>query len=267
MKKNYLTLTAESSIIHGGQVLGTNQYLHREKFLLQDGSIEEIPVITGNAFRGALRDHAAQLYIDFLGDQELPLPVVQALWSGGTVTKAKGLPLSGEKLRKLREVAPPLSIFGFACAGRIVSGSLSVGKILPICSELSHLIPSDILDKVDNLSSYWDITQLEEFSRFPDDESREGLMRYGSESFIPGTKFYTWYQLRSRNSLDDLFWNHLLADLSQGLIQIGGKKSKGAGVISASGLITNPPLESTWESHLQERWQTNEILTLLQEIQ
>ena len=48
------TVTAVSSIAHGGQQLGTTTLLRREKMLLADGRIDYVPVISEDTFRGWL---------------------------------------------------------------------------------------------------------------------------------------------------------------------------------------------------------------------
>ena len=50
-------MTALSSITHnGGQSYGITSMLRRERFVQTDGSVEEVPVISGNGIRGMLRD-------------------------------------------------------------------------------------------------------------------------------------------------------------------------------------------------------------------
>jgi hypothetical protein len=51
------TMTALSSISHnGGDSFGINSKLRREKFVQPDGSVESVPIISGNSMRGRLRD-------------------------------------------------------------------------------------------------------------------------------------------------------------------------------------------------------------------
>lgn len=253
-------VTATSSVVHGGQTLGTVQYLRRERFLCPNGEVENIPVISGNAVRGALRDRAADLYHEFLGHSELTLPQAHLLWSGGSITKAKKEPLSGQRLREVREVCPPFALMGGGIAGRVVSGSLSVGKMIPLCSELQHIIPASIVES-GPLPSFWDLTQLEEFSRFPDhsedEETKTLLMRYGVESFIPGTQFYWWAKVDSRNEVERAFFVEVVSDLLLGKIQLGGNKSKGFGYLQSLA-APNLPL-SDWRSLLLDSFDLEEI--------
>ena len=49
-------MTALTSISHIGETYGINAKLRREKIVQLDGSVEEVPVISGNGLRGLLRD-------------------------------------------------------------------------------------------------------------------------------------------------------------------------------------------------------------------
>jgi len=74
------TVTAVSSIAHGGQQLGTTTLLRREKMLLADGRIDYVPVISGNTFRGWLRRVGEDLLREQLRyDGQLSLTAAHAL--------------------------------------------------------------------------------------------------------------------------------------------------------------------------------------------
>lgn len=262
MSKTELLLTAHTPISHGDKTLGTITYLRRERYMSASGEVIDIPTISGNAFRGALRDAAAQKFCDFL-DLDLTLPISHALWSGGKISKATTIPLSGEKLRRVREVAPPLSLLGWASAGRIISGSLSVGNILPLCEELKHLLPEEYRDST--LPSYWDVTQLDEFSHFPDEEEEEtSLMRYGYESFIPGTRFYSWLSCHARNSNEEGFLAEIVQDFMEGATQLGGNKNRGNGLFNGE-YRKNPRTDEDWRTNLLSVYTPEEIVQTLKD--
>lgn len=232
--------TATSSIVHGSQVLGTITYLRREKFLLPDGSIEEIPVLSGNAWRGLLRDIAADIWWDRVGKPKLTLPVVHALWSGGALVKISGPVLTGLRLAALRKAVPVVGIFGTAGGGRIIDGCLQVGKMIPICIETVHLLPKEIINGI-KLNSIWDITQIEHYSKVPSIDQDKVLervtdekmdpMRFGVETFIAGTQFYTWCSLTWPTEGELGFFREVLKDYSSRTI-IGGMSRAGHGRIN-----------------------------------
>jgi CRISPR type IV-associated protein Csf2 len=248
--------TAMSSIAHGGQTLGTTTYLRREKFLLSDGTVEEIPVISGNGLRGVLRDAAAEMLWEHLGRPKLPFPVVHALWSGGALIKAKGQPLTGERLATLRRLVPHIGVFGVAGGGRIIDGALQVGKMLPVCAETAHLLPDELRDGP--LPKMWDLVQIEEYTRLPNadrlpevlrageaapgaDESvdllgsqaaletgNDGLMRYGHETFIAGTRFHLWFGMHNATAAEHSFFTDALNRFTAHAF-VGGRVARGHG--------------------------------------
>lgn len=258
--------TAFSSVTHGEQTLGTGTYMRREKFMLPNGTIEEIPIVSGNALRGSMRDHAAKTYWHFLGKPHLNVSVSHALFSGGTISKATNAePVSGIKLREIREACPPISIFGAAGGGRIIDGILSVGKMIPITQETKHLIPPKF--HMEHIPSYWDILQLEEYSRFsPKDEDSSLNMRYGVESFIAGTNFYTWLCLDFPSEQDISFFDYLVSSLKAGDIPVGGQKNKGFGKVLFN--FEAPEYETSidWKDSLSKRFTIPEITEIIHRI-
>lgn len=234
-------MTARTSIVHSSQSLGTVKYLNREKFIDPNGEVNEYPLVSGNAMRGILRDIGAELFWEDLGKPKLTLPVVHALWSGGSLMKAKTEPLSGMKLATLRGLVSPLGIFGAAGGGRIVNGTLSVNKLIPICEELSYLLPEKICS-LSSLPSIYDLTQIEYATRVSDfnysgrtelideqdDLESDNTMRYGHESFLAGTQFHCKFVLTNASDNEKAFFQRILDDLCENG-RIGARRSCGHG--------------------------------------
>lgn len=237
------TATALSSISHGGEVLGTVTYLRREAFLTPQGR-RDIPVVSGNAVRGVLRDTGARLLWAALGEPKMPVAVMHALWAGGALVKAKGQPLTGQRLADLRAMVAHLGVFGAAGGGRIIDGALTVGKLVPLCAQTAHLLPEHLRepDGGAGLPDIHDLLQIERYSRLPDADRAsdvladlpddvdldEGLMRYGTETFIAGTRFQSMFALC--NVTDDefgFFTDVLGAWLPNATV--GGKTGRGHG--------------------------------------
>ena len=77
-------VTALSSIAHGGENMGTVSLFRREKILLLDGSVDSLPIVSGNGIRGVLRDAGMAHMVDTLGfSGGLSLPAFDFLFSGG----------------------------------------------------------------------------------------------------------------------------------------------------------------------------------------
>jgi CRISPR type IV-associated protein Csf2 len=173
-----VSMTALSSISHsGGQSFGINQKLRREKFVQPDGSVEEIPVLSGNGLRGMLRDRAMLHMCRALGYgvneervQGLSLPAFHFLFGGGSLTGDGGKTLNLEEARKLRELIPLVGIFGGAVGNMILPGKLKMGKAIPVCLETSHLLPQNYRSEVGIMESL----QEEMYTR-KDDEKNENL--------------------------------------------------------------------------------------------
>lgn len=264
------TLTALSSIAHsGGQSIGITQKLRREKFVQPDGTVEDIPIISGNGLRGMLRDRGMLHMCRALGygvQEEsgevhgLSLPAFYFLFSGGTLTSDSGKGLDIQYARRLRELVPLIGLFGGALGNQIMPGKLRVGKAIPLCTETAHLVPARFKETA--TSSVWDYLQEEMYTR-KDDERNESLrgvlapaerrlidtrvpaakgtaqtdtgqhqqMMYYVETFAAGTPFY-W-----RLTLDDVTEIELEAFLTtlvefSRLPYIGGKSAAGLGEIA-----------------------------------
>lgn len=247
------TATAISSIVHSAETLGTINYLRRERVLMPDGTFEDIPVISGNALRGMLRDTAADLWWNEVGRPKLTLPVAHALWSGGALAKASGPVLSGSRLQDLRRCCPVIGVFGTAGGGRIIAGALQVGKLIPICAETAHL-----LGKPDtkSLPSVWDLTQIEYYSRIPDergtdttalDDSESGLARFGVETFLAGTRFNSWISLAGASAAEEAFFAEVLGLFTDDA-RVGGMARAGHGQLSMDLLPGREPQTEDWRA-------------------
>lgn len=251
--------TLLSSLSHGGDHAGTVQMLRRERIVQPDGSIEEVPVVSGNAWRGVLRDHSAHLLWSQLGEPDLPLPVFHALWSGGALTKAgTGSVLGSRELRTLRQLVPHVALFGAAGGGRILEGKLMVGKLVPICRETAHIVPPESLPA--HPESYMSMLQIEEFSRMDDakrgwadrplgraaeltggdtlpvpaaepeePEAAPQQMRYGTETIAAGCRLHFWLALQQVTELEVEAMMLALGSWARAGAHIGGRSSTGHG--------------------------------------
>lgn len=175
------TMTALTSISHIGDSHGVNSKLRREKVIQPDGSVEEVPIISGNALRGILRDRGMLHMLKQLGygineqTQEvkgLSLPAFYFLFSGGALTKDAGRGIDVDEARKWRELIPLVALFGGAMGNQIMPGKSKIGKAIPICSETAHLLPPRFIEN--KVESVWELCQEEAYTR-RDDEKNENL--------------------------------------------------------------------------------------------
>jgi CRISPR type IV-associated protein Csf2 len=176
------TMTALTSISHIGETHGINAKLRREKIVQPDGSVEEVPTISGNSLRGILRDRGMLYMLRALGygvNEEtgevkgLSLAAFDFLFSGGALTSTGSRGLDIDEARRWCELIPPVALFGGAMGNQIMSGKAKIGKVIPICKETAHLLPERFVDGV-NLQSIWELCQEEAYTR-RDDEKSERL--------------------------------------------------------------------------------------------
>ena len=252
-----------SSLSHGGETLGTVTYLRREVFLTRTGRVD-VPVVSGNAVRGVLRETGARLLWEALGEPKLPLGVVHALWSGGALTKSRTQPLTGQRLAEVRTVLPHIGVFGVAGGGRIVDGALQVGKLVPVCAQTEDVLPVWLRDRDGGagLPDMYDLLQIERYSRIPDQRMTELvaetpepgasgaddnlLMRYGIETFVPGTRFYSMFTLTNATDLEYEFFNDVLSDWLP-VARVGGNARIGHGNLAFDLTTPEPPTTVTTE--------------------
>lgn len=175
------TMTALTSISHIGDSHGVNSKLRREKVIQSNGSVEEVPIISGNALRGILRDRGMLHMLKLLGygvnDETgevkgLSLSAFYFLFSGGALTKDLGnRGLDVDEARRWRSLIPLVAVFGGAMGNQIMPGKAKIGKAIPICTETAHIIPERFLGGVD---SVWELCQEEAYTR-RDDEKNDNL--------------------------------------------------------------------------------------------
>lgn len=264
-----LTVTAESSIAHGGKHLGTISYLRRERFLTPSGP-EEIPVISGNALRGVLRDVGAKMTWEAMGSPKLAMGSADLLWSGGSLVKAKGEPVTGGRLAEVRNLFPHIGIFGAAGGGRLIEGALSIGKLIPICQQTSSFLPAEHAESPVDM---WDLLQIEEYSRLPgrdlldgaaeagDETAAEGVFRFGVETFLTGTTFSTWWSLTNATDAEQSFFHALLHEFRKNAF-VGGRTHIGHGRIRLNVDVPDPQVN--WaESAQADLARASEVLQWL----
>jgi len=175
-------MIALTSISHIGDTHGIHAKLRREKVVQPDGSVEELPIISGNSLRGILRDRGMLHMLRTLGYgvneetgevQGLSLAAFYFLFSGGALTSTGARGLDIDEARRWRDLIPLVALFGGAMGNQIMPGKAKIGKAIPICRETAHLLPERFLDGRE-LPSIWELCQEESYTR-RDDEKSESL--------------------------------------------------------------------------------------------
>lgn len=277
------TVTATSSITHGGETRGTITLLRRELVLTPDGQPVHVPILSGNGFRGILRRTGEELLretLDYAG--QLPLPIAHALRSGGSLAKTGREPLSGRRLATLRHLVPHIGVFGCAGGGRIIDGCLQVGKVIPHLAETCHLIhPTPAAP----LLTAFTATQLETYVRQDDTDTHafadltavrrvpvdpttaepdldaldlehadSQLMLYRIETFPAGTRFATWLKLSHATDLEAAFFLDVL-DTYTANARLGGRGAIGHGTVTLDltpSTDDDPRTRVDWRTHVTD---------------
>lgn len=255
-------VTAMSSIAHAGETRGTITLLRRESVATCDGSLVEIPMISGNTFRGRLRRIGEELIREVLRyEGELHPAVAHALRGGGSLAKTSREPLSGSRLQQLRRLVPQIAVFGAAGGGRIIDGALQVGKVVPIIAETARI--TGVAASVTAM----ECTQLESFARQDDSDMRgfngvagisdgagEQQMQFRLETFPAGTRFQTWLRLERPTEQELAFMVEVLDRFAESG-RLGGRTGMGMGLVQLA-LESEPAVQRNalvdWRAELVE---------------
>jgi hypothetical protein len=262
--------TALSAIHTGGeQTGGTIKTFNREKIRCSDRKIQFMPIISGNGFRGILRDCGMYFMLKELnlltqGEFLLDAASFDFLTSGGALSKEAGRGIDIDLERQIRELIPLASVFGGATGRHILQGKLQVGAWYPICKELRHLLPPQHLDHPDAQEPIYDSMEIHPGSRMDDKkkarwqvflppEQRELLsapktrttksgdeiaekpgvaqqIRFAHETIIAGSHFSCWINLEEVTPLEfEAFCTALVQWRAKPMI--GGRGSEGLGLV------------------------------------
>jgi hypothetical protein len=271
------TLTARSAIAHGGEHRGTITLLRREVMLTPDGTPVQIPLVSGNAVRGRLRRIGEELTRDVLAyEGTLTLAAAHALRGGGSLAKVTREPLSGARLQHLRALLPQLAVFGAAAGGRVISGCLQVGRLIPHLAETEHLTghPGPSLFAATQLETYTrvdetadaaftamtptldlaaDTTHTEpETPPSVTSAGRTGPLVFSVETFPAGTRFACWVRIERATDLQVAFLTDVL-DVFARHGTVGGRGSIGHGQVSVDWDRVEHPRPAApvdWRAHL-----------------
>lgn len=166
--------TLLSPLSHIGESLGPNSYLSTQDILDANGNPTEIFIYSGNALRGMWRDTGAKYLLNKLGNGvtlQIPLEIFYLFFSGGAIGGDQSIDI--DQARRIRDQIPHLSVFGGGVGNMLLPGKLAVGEGLPVCRELSHIIPDGVPGNREN--SWRQMTTEISYSR--KDDAKDDLLR------------------------------------------------------------------------------------------
>jgi hypothetical protein len=264
-----IDVLAQSSIVHREDytAVGTDNFalFRREKIINPAGQVMQVPIVSGSSFRGILRRIGEALTAGVLDyeDSALPIPAAHLLTNGGRLAKS-AKPLTDEDERQLKTLLPQIAVFGGAASGRIMSGLLTVGKVLPEIAELAHLLPRP--PRTPTLPAVLGVAE-ESFSHLSDhrasttqppsndrDENSSPLGRFGVETLPAGTRLQTWVRLANATPAQAAFLRDVL-DSFAAYGHLGGRIAAGHGQVTAAITATVqrgelPAASTNWAAEL-----------------
>jgi len=201
-----------------------------------------IPCISGNSFRGYLRDLVMYDFLERAGIGRIDKRAYHCLFSGGTIDQSNAYEDIGRQEAFVAH-CPMLGVLGAAIGDGTIEGEFKSGFAYPLCRERGTAENSywEYLDTV--FQTRMDTSKRERKVDFFDVDDLNGKdkkestvqMKYEFEVFADGTPFEHRIACTSANPLIlSAFW-HML-ELFRAAPYIGGKGAAGAGEIDLSGL-------------------------------
>lgn len=254
----------------GDERLGTMQIMRTNKFLV-DGEFMEIPVYSGNGFRGQFRRIAMRDYLERIGiaEEGVSEKLYYTLFTGGSLVGGARYVEVGER-RSIRKLCPPLALLGTAIGDQILQGKMKAPIFLPICKETQDYtcIESDI--------SFYDMLEEVFYTRKDDlksveynikkeEKEKKGdpvQMKYEMQCLSAGTELIGTMIIENVNEVEEAMINATLKKLKE-VPFIGGKSAAGHGQVD----IQYGELESeeTYYKYLEEN--KEEIRQWIREIE
>jgi len=227
------TITLLSPLSHNDDVaLGTDAKFRRLK-VLSGGRSEQVPVYSGNAYRGILRRLIARDFLNLLDIEKIPDALYYCLFCGGSLQKGSTqdkLDIGGK--RKLRAMVPFLSLFGTAYVNQVLPGKLNVGMAVPVARETAGLtcVASEL--------SVWDLLEEVFYTRRDDledkaergDDDQATQMKYSVECLSPGTLLVHEFVIEDASEVEASCFGHLMKRFEAEPI-LGGRSAIGHGKV------------------------------------
>lgn len=171
-----------SPLSHIGEAISTNSYLSERKVVMPDGRVTEVFAYSGNAFRGQLRDFAAQQFLHTL-DMKAKPKAFHLLFSGGSISGNQKVDIEHE--RAIRKNIPMISLFGGGIGTTMLRGKMAVGYAWAACTEVEDLIGEHPLAPKE-ITSYGELTEDASFTRF--DDTKDDLLSEVIEGIVEPKK-------------------------------------------------------------------------------
>lgn len=139
-----MVLEAVSPIAHHAESIGNLALAMREKIRQPDGTVADVPIVTGDTMRHKLREAASYVFLDAAGllGTSLTEAALRLLFAGGMVTgNGDGAAVKLDHYRQLCDLVPSIGILGGCAENRVIPGKLIVERAMLICRESARIVP------------------------------------------------------------------------------------------------------------------------------
>lgn len=138
---------AKAPIIHTEETIGNVARIKRIK-ILDSGKPVLAPALSGNGFRGQLRDLIGDHFIEMVREDDNPVPMSPlmygVLFSGGVLReKYKEL---GTHMVMLMQAVPLLRVMGSAFGDRMMPSKISVSHLVPLAQETKSYLADTLTE-------------------------------------------------------------------------------------------------------------------------
>lgn len=225
------TITALSPLAHNSdESCGTDTKFRRVECFYQ-GLPVQVPIYSGNAFRGILRRIMARQFCDLigLGEKSLSDKLYYTWFTGGSLTKGVAQNhIEVGKKRDIRTNIPFLSLLGSAIGNMILEGKLNVWMALPIAKETQDMTGIESNRSIYEMTTEVFYTRRDDLEDPRDEKTQAQQMKYNIEVLRPGVKLQHGFVLSNIDKIEAGCFAHGMKKMCQNGV-LGGKNATGHG--------------------------------------
>jgi hypothetical protein len=171
------TFTLLSPLSHIGETISAVSYLVQEPIIQPDGSVAEVFVYSGNAWRGQLRDLSAAYLLDAFGAPRVDIDTFHLLFAGGKIGGEQSVNI--EQARRWRRAVPHVALWGGGIGNQLLPGKLRVRNCYPVVREAIPVLPADLRERA-LATPYASVTFEKPLSRKDDLKNAQLAEHYSS---------------------------------------------------------------------------------------
>ena len=224
-------ITVLSPLAHNSdESCGVDTKFRRIECFYQGQPIQ-VPVYSGNAFRGLLRRTMAGQFCNLigLGQKSLSDKLYYTWFTGGSLTKgAAQSHIEVGKKRDIRTNIPFLSLLGSAIGNMVLEGKINVWMGTPIAKETQEMTGEASDRSVYEMTTEIFYTRKDDLEDPQDKKTQAQQMKYNIEVLRPGIVLHHGFILFNVNEVEAGCFAHGIKAMQSSNI-LGGKSGTGHG--------------------------------------